>query len=138
MSKFKVGDRVRFKNDCYDYGGDDTCASKGDHGSVVAVDDEDITIKLDAPSYITTEPSNLDIVEPTDRKTAFLAELKELLIRHNAMIEITEDFPDCAYIKFHVGEESISFEDIGLTEIGGDRLEVITPDNIMGYDKEGV
>lgn len=69
-------------------------------------------------------------------KTAFLEELRELMIRHNASIEITEDFPDCSYIKFNIGNESVSYEDIGLTEVGGVKREIITADNVMSYDKE--
>lgn len=135
MSKFKVGDRVLVK-DGFDFGQNASLGCKlfcmlphtiesiennmaflttigdfaGSHRPVMAYIPLESLIPCDAP------------IEPTDSKTAFLAELKELLVRHNAAM-----FPyDMHKCLIKLGEDFYDF------------TKEITAENIMGYDKEEV
>lgn len=76
----------------------------------------------------------MELIEPLDRKTAFLRELQALLRRHNAFFSVDAEGARC--------EDDV--KKVGLTIfIGDERMTrdvtedcVIEADNIMDFDKE--
>lgn len=158
MSKFKVGDRVRV-NDDFDFGEDASLGCKlfcilphpieaidngraflttigdfaGDHRPVMAY------VPLEALILCSEQTEHTELTEqtePTDRKTAFLEELRALLSKYDAMINVTwneyfdmEGTP-CIDVDFVIGHSTITIEDA--------LDKSITADNIMDYDKERV
>lgn len=119
-SKFKVGDRVRLKT----------------NGNIVRVD----LIKDGWIAYIEdrriTGTCRMEEAEPIDSKTAFLSELKGLLAKYDAVINVSwNDYFDTAEapridmaVQFKGSNRGISFDDV----LGCS----ITADSIMDYDKE--
>lgn len=111
-NKFKVGDRVRIIGD----------STKTEH-----------TIKKITEGYYWLETDAfiggiwLEKIEPTDPKTAFLSELKELLEKYDAGIYVDFNQSDEIYTTtIAVGEDSVKYN----------YTDGIDCDNIMDYDKK--
>lgn len=88
MSKFNVGDRVRFNDRCANYDSE-VIVGSGDMGTITDISVGGyVTIELDSPEYITVQERDIQIVEPYNRKNAFLLELKELMSKYHAHFEV--------------------------------------------------
>lgn len=120
MSEIKVGDFIRIK---------------GVKSIVKVIDVCSGRYAVDGMQFYTIFCDS-DGLERLDPKTAFLAELKALLEKYDAKIELAEDEPECPYIKFYIGEEFVSYESLEPVRVGDYPELLITPDNIMDYDKE--
>lgn len=135
MSKFKVGDRVRFKEPTF--GDAEIRVETGDYGIVTKVSEYFVSVKPKLqhdPSILVVAPDGIEIAEPTDRKAAFLEELRALLGKYDAMINVnwneyfdTEGVP-CIDVDFVIGHSIMTIEDA----LG----KSITADNLMDYDEE--
>lgn len=117
--KFKVGDRVRYKN--------------RDAISKVVIA-KDGWVAIDTP-VMTAESCPVEDVEKIDTKDAFLFELQALLRKYDAEIEayIGEDdetYKDKAYMCIQVGSDMAYYEGEDLMNFN------LSADNIMDYDKE--
>ncbi len=127
MSKFKVGDKVRYKrNESLWY--NDTIRD-GAEGEVVGrglLDNEVLVCFPNAASNIPI--GNLELVSPTDPKREFLERLQSLLLEFDARIYDHDNFR--LYIDFGIHGEG--FGRIVYSDTEGE----ITADNIMDFDKE--
>lgn len=114
--KFNVGDRVRLK----------------ENGAIV-------TVVIAKDGWIAYDENRriggacpMEDVEPIDRKTGFLTRLSELMREFDvSFIAHKTDMPISAYFK----DDEIPFVRLGKENNKGCGV-VITPDNLMDYDKE--
>lgn len=128
-NEFKQGDRVRFTGD-YDHYVESTL-EKGDEYAVTYVDSVgncDLSVPCTAYSI---NAEDLELVEPLDRRTAFLSELSELLRKYDAEIHDGEMY----YISIDIDANSENKQEINynLSEMDKWWLDA---DNIMDFDKE--
>ena len=125
--EIKVGDRVRFKKFCINYD-DEVRVAEGDYGEVVSVDKDRICVDLDEPQSISVWVTDVELAEPIGPKTAFLAELSELLRKYDASVraEIIGFRGLLPTMGFIIGNELFYFPEQG----------EITADNVLNYDKE--
>lgn len=123
--KFKVGDRVRYT--CEEGPWLERQLYEGDEGVIVGKaydDDEAMCVRFNVNEDICID--ELEIVDSTDDKDAFLKELQALLDKYNASIYADFDQSDEVYTTtIAVGEDSVKY----LYTCG------IDSDNIMDYDK---
>lgn len=121
--KFKKGDRVRFIGDCVYQG--------VSYDEFIVTEDSDDK-RTDVERYVYEElcfgNDELELVESFDPKTAFLQDLKELLIKYDAQIRDYEEY--CVEIR--IGDEWLSW--YNKEKISG-QSEGISPSNIFDYDK---
>jgi hypothetical protein len=127
--KFKVGDRVRFKRFCINCD-EDVRVAEGDYGTVVSVGDpriknsNDIGVELDVPQYISVYSKDVELAEPTDPRTAFLQELKELLAKYNADIWADGGWDGCClHLELDNGREKYNVKGGNLTHNEPIKLE---------------
>lgn len=113
--KFKVGDRVRYINPIPHYLED--YIERGDECIVSEITDCGYYVTKKCES-LTVESDELELIEPTDPRTAFLQNLKSVLEKHNATI-----FGLDLWAKIN-----------GATYDFGD-TEYLSADNIIGYEK---
>lgn len=127
MSKFKVGDKVTLKK-AVDVHIDDglTQIVPGEIGHIDWTDGNEMDVYFGDYVKLELYASQVKLAEPTDHKTAFLAELKELLVRYNASIQ-----QDHGCFVVLINDKYVH------TIEGGDEY-ILTADNVMGYDKEEV
>ena len=124
--KINKGDRVRFIGD-YDYYVEDVL-KKGAEYTVVDADMCDCDLAVQCTAY-SVSGEDLELVEPYDRRTAFLTRLQSLLREFDAEIV------------FHCDnkQETIATSIIvGKSESRRNEVYGVTADNIMDFDKEGV
>lgn len=119
--KFKVGYRVRYINPIPHYLED--YIERGDECIVPEVTDCGYYVTKTCES-LTIESDELEHIEPTDPRTAFLRELKELLSKYNATIFNATIFG--LEIWASINGEQCVFEN----------AEHLDSDNIMDYEKE--
>lgn len=96
--KFNIGDRVRFKGDYLQYVED--AVSNGREYLITDVGYDSSEVTLHCPVFIDND--DLVLVEPVDRKTAFLSELKGLLEKYGACIYDDEQYK--LIIEFNDGD----------------------------------
>lgn len=126
-SKFKIGDKVRFNSEWGSYRFEDSLTK----GEVVEVSDitdcGSIYVKKYVEAHVTDD--EIELVEQ-DKKTAFLTELKELLIKYDAEIfAYQSDFEEVT-LALNIGDDAIEYG------YGKDDNSIkITPSNIFDYDK---
>lgn len=123
-NKFKVGDRVRVV--ATEPIHQNAWIDPDEKGVVVEIDNNRnnpiVRVRMDVPASIAPfVKSQLELIEPTDPRTAFLKELKELLAKYNAKIYSTEF---SAYMSADVNGEGVYFLNSELTA-----------DNIMDYEE---
>lgn len=129
-NEIKIGDRVRFTGDYTHYA--ESALEKGEVYTVVHADrigGYDLAVQCTAYSV---EAEDLEVVEPLDRRSAFLTCLQSLLKEFDAHIE-----PCGCEI------EGLSFvlkdnEEIYYKMDDFSPMRNLTADNIMDFDKEGV
>lgn len=114
--KFKVGDRVRITHDGWD--DNDTPVACGTVGVVADIIGNSVTIKTDRPLTYSVDIDEVELVSPTEPRTAFLQELKGLLSKYNATIFGLEMWAS-------INGEQCVFEN----------AEYLDSDNIMDYEK---
>lgn len=124
---FKVGDFVRMVKDPL-YKLEDTWVEKGDIGIVTGLEDSNVfCVDFRTTVQESIFPSNYNLIERIDPKTAFLAELKDLLDRYNASIYVDFDQSDEIYnTTIAVGEDSVKYS----------YAYGIDTDNVLNYDKK--
>lgn len=132
-NEFKVGDRVRIAVD--ELHGYRIIFEKGDAGVVTGIAENGyVGVSFDGPlvGCAFMDCKYLEADKAYDPKTAFLSELKGLLGRYNAhLIAHKSDVPISVYLD---GVERPCAV-IG-KEVNKGCGVVITPDNIMDYDKK--
>lgn len=127
--KFKVGDRVTLQRavDVHIDGGL-TQICPGEVGIIDWTNGEDMEVYFGDYVKLELHASQVERVEPTDPRAAFLKELKELMTRHDARI-----FPINGLIAngigFVVGSDDIYYN------LNKMHCKFITSDNIMDYEK---
>ncbi len=119
QTKFKVGDRVRAKNPNwelhFDCGNDFGILTHTDVGIVKGqshLGDDFIEVAF-CDGWVCEDftEDELELVESYDPKTAFLTELKELLIKHNADIWVDSIGFDDNFLRIDInGAEKQSFK----------------------------
>ena len=130
--KINKGDRVRFVGD-YDHYVESTL-EKGEEYAVTYVDSVGNCDLLVPCTAYSISGEDLELVEPYDRKTAFLRELQALFRKHDvSLIAHKTDMPISVY--FNDNEDDIPSATIG-KEINKGCGVIITADNIMDFDKE--
>ena len=117
---FKVGDKVRIK--------DSPLVSPDYVGRICEI------ASVTAGAHITFKdcdsiwnPDVLELVEPYDRRTAFLTRLQSLLREFDAEIEINPYYETAACLSLWLNKEC-AFKN--------KEARMITADNIMSFDKE--
>jgi len=124
MSKFKVGDKVRYTDSegpWVDYQ-----VTKGCEGVVTGrTDDGDIEVNFGGYAEVFEE--NLELVTPADPKREFLQRLQALL----------RDFDARIYSDFDQSDEINTMTImVGNDEFRYTYVDFITADNVMDFDKE--
>lgn len=131
--KFNIGDRVRLNSETTQ--GLGYCDFRDKDAVIINawphIDLYEISIG-DKPISTGVKSNDLVMVEPYDPKTAFLSDLAAVLRKHNAVIigGGYDGYGD--YLQVRLGNESPF-------DVGEDNQYdgvVLTPDNIMDYDKE--
>lgn len=132
-SQFKIGDRVRFVEDCND---DLVYADEGDCGTVIETEGHSgIVVELDAHERISVfEDDCIEILEYPNPKTAFLSELKGLLEKYGYSISSGINFGESDTYKAFGGMGFISSDESQDIDYNP-RYGCITHDNIMDYEK---
>ena len=131
---FKVGDKVATTKP-YDIAinGNTTTIPIGEEGVVEDIDGEELLV--DFPEYycaLTLMASDVEPIQPLDRRTAFLTRLQSLLREFDAsFVAHKTDMPISVYFE---GNEAPSAS-IG-KEINKGCGVVVTADNIMDFDKD--
>lgn len=113
VKKFKVGNRVRFIGDYTHYV--EEALKNGEIYTISNIDDWGVELSVPMESHVDTE--YLELAEPTDPRTAFLQELRELLSKYNATIFGLEMWAS-------INGEQCVFEN----------AEYLDSDNIMDYE----
>lgn len=131
---FNIGGRVRFIRD---YDNEFVYVDKGDCGTIESVDDNlGIRITLDSPEFINIfDTDYIELITPTDPKTAFLSELKGLLERYGYSISSGINFGESDTYKAFGGMGFISSDESRDIDYNP-KYGCITPNNIMDYEKE--
>ena len=139
---FKVGDKVT-ANQYYDIdiNGYSTTIPIGEEGVIEDVDYDELYVSFSGYGVFLTLPaSDVEPIQPLDRRTAFLTRLQSLLREFDAEICYREG--DCElHIDLGDGNRfdriSYPFEypDYDINDVG--RLN-LTADNIMDFEEEGV
>ena len=129
--KINKGDRVRFVGD-YDHYVEDVL-KKGAEYTVVDADMCGCDLAVQCTAY-SISGEDLELVEPYDRRTAFLTRLQSLLKEHNATIQAYMSGVDTAGLCIYFADENVEEADYKQN----DTICEITADNIMDFDKEGV
>lgn len=131
---FNIGDRVRFKGDYLQYVED--AVSNGGEYLITDVGHDSSEVTLHCPVFIDND--DLELVEPCDPTTAFLSELRGLLEKYDACINVgwndgwqsdDREYPliDMC-IQLGNNPYAIAFDDV--------LNKSLTADTIMDYDKE--
>lgn len=146
MSRFKVGDKVRYKSSESQWYND--TIRDGAEGEVVGrglLDNEVLVCFPKAASNIPID--NLELLAPADKKREFLERLQSLMREFDAKINIGVDVEskiwNCGVI-FDLGNDRIFFPVFFLEEEYDPAIAAkrpftnypITADNIMDFDKE--
>lgn len=129
--KFKKGDKVRVTiskwERHFDCGNDIGALTNDDIGIVIGQSyDADFIEVSFFNGFVCLDftEDELELIEPYDPKTAFLSELKELLEKYNAKIDVRLDYSASEIAVVMIGNEIVADG------------RPITADNIMDYDKE--
>ena len=124
---FKVGDKVRIK--------DSPLVSPDYVGRICEI------ASVTAGAHITFKdcdsiwnPDVLELVEPYDRRTAFLTRLQSLLREFDATIQAYMSVVDTAGLCIYFADKDVAEADYDQNNI----ICEITADNIMDFNKEGV
>ncbi len=128
--KIKVGDRVRYIHPIPHYLRD--YIGQGDECIVSEVTDCGYYVIKTCES-LTIESDELELIEPTDPRTAFLQELKELLTKYNVEIGggcLGWDNED-PFVSFDSKDFNLTYCD----DYCGKFKFPLTPDNIMDYEE---
>ena len=131
-NEIKIGDRVRFTGDYTHYA--ESALEKGEVYTVVHADrigGSDLAVQCTAYSV---EAEDLEVVEPLDRRMAFLTRLQSLLKEYNATIQAYMSDVDTTRLCIYFADEDVAEADYKQN----DTICEITADNIMDFDKEGV
>ena len=137
--KFKKGDRVRFIGECEEQG-----VSYNEFTLIEDSDDKHTVVVQYCKEELCFDNDELELVEPFDKKTSFLTELKELLTRYDADITMGFCAKDrVAGVIFEVDNQQLYYpakieEEDPDPSIIYQRLKTnypITPSNIFDYDK---
>lgn len=129
-NEFKIGDRVRFTGDYHHYA--ESTLEVGKEYTVVSADEYGCDLSVQCTAY-SVDAEDLELVEPLDRKTAFLRELQALMRKYDA--EICGGLSD-------ISEEDVVFilvdnkDKVKYLNGTSDTYAHITADNIMDFDKE--
>ena len=131
---FNIGDKVT-ANQYYDIdiNGYSTTIPTGEIGLIEDIDDDELYVSFSRYGVFLTLPaSDVEPIQPLDRRTAFLTRLQSLLREFDASIE-----PCGCEI------EGLSFvlkdnEEIYYKMDDFSPMRNLTADNIMDFDKEGV
>ena len=126
---FKVGDKVATTKP-YDIAinGNTTTMPIGEVGVIENIDGEKLLV--DFPEYycaLTLMASDVEPIQPLDRRTAFLTRLQSLLREFDATIEINPYYETAACLSLWLNKEC-AFKN--------KEARMITADNIMDFDKE--
>ena len=126
---FKVGDKVVTKQYYdIDVNGYSTTIPIGEEGVIEDVDDDELYVSFSGYGVFLTLPaSDVEPIQPFDRKTAFLRELQALLRKYDARIHDHDYYR--LYIDLGIHEDINPLDCIVFTDI-------VTADNIMDFDKE--
>lgn len=136
QNEFKQGDKVATKK-CYDISiyGCSTTIPIGEEGEIEDIYGDELYVYFSGYSvYLTIPVSDVELIQPLDRKTAFLTELRELMRRYNAFFSVDAEGARCeddvkkVELTIFIGEERMTRD---VTEDC-----VIEADNIMDFDKE--
>lgn len=123
--KFKVGDKVRYINPIPHYLED--YIERGDECILSEITDCGYYVTKTCES-LTIESDELELIESTDPRTAFLQELKELLTKYDARIVSGAKYEDTCWVEAYIGSELVASSE-------GKSVD-FTADNIMNDDKE--
>lgn len=121
--KIKVGDRVRFIGDYTHYV--EEALKNGEVYTISNIDDWGVELSVPMESHVDAE--YLELVEPTDPRTAFLRELKELLRKYDASIASAAVYADDYWVEAYMGNNLVASTE-------GKSVD-FTSDNIMDYEK---
>lgn len=125
--KIKVGDRVRITSFCVKY------EIEPIYGTVVSIEDYGIGVELDTPELLYLYARDIEVVPPIDPRTAFLQDLKRVLERHNAGIDVDFDDYGGKTLYFNVGGSEIELYRINSAD--ANIAFPITADNITNRIK---
>lgn len=128
-NEIKTGDIVRFTGDYHHYA--ESALEVGKEYTVVSADEYGCDLSVQCTAY-SVDSEDLELVEPLDRKPAFLTELRELLKSHNATIQSYMSGVDAVGLCIYFGDENI--EEVDYQH--NDTICEIDADNIMDFDKE--
>lgn len=129
-NEIKTGDIVRYIGDDNDLGYDLPLCNGADY-VVAKVNDSEVD--LETPYIFPgVDIKDLELIEPLDRKTAFLTELQALLRKYDAKIESCAEGTEDSWIDIYFGDECVICFDRNPQTC----CATITADNIMDFDKE--
>ena len=131
---FNIGDKVT-ANQYYDIdiNGYSTTIPTGEIGLIEDIDDDELYVSFSRYGVFLTLPaSDVEPIQPLDRRTAFLTRLQSLLREFDAHIEPCGCEIEGLSIVLKDNEEIYyKMDDFS-------PMRNITADNIMDFDKEGV
>lgn len=127
-NEFKQGDKVATTK-CYDIAinGYSTTIPIGEVGVIEDIDDDELYVYIsEYHVYLTLPISEVEPIQPLDRRTAFLTRLQSLLREFDAAIEPEySSYSEVGIVSIIVGSECVV-----------ESYDTITADNIMDFDKE--
>lgn len=131
-NEFKQGDKVATAK-CYDISinGCSTTIPIGEEGEIEDIDGDELYVYFSGYSvYLTIPVSDVELIQPLDRKTAFLTELQALLRKYDARIYDG----DLYAIHIEIGYHSAKSERADYLFYQSDNGE-INANNIMEFKK---
>lgn len=130
-NEFKQGDKVATTK-CYDIAinGYSTTIPIGEVGVIEDMNDNELYVYFSGYCvYLTLPISEVEPIQPLDRRTAFLAELQALLRKYDAEIEVEQTGYDSI-------PNIVLYADGGKGSAYYSARAGLTADNIMDFDKE--
>lgn len=133
-NEIKIGDKITTtKNYDIDINGYSTTIPTGEIGLIEDIDDDELYVSFSGYGVFLTLPaSDVEPIQPLDRRTAFLTRLQSLLREFDASIGyfIGDDdkYGWCDYPTLKIGDEVIKYP--------AGEIDEINADNIMDFDKE--
>ncbi len=128
MSRFKVGDKVRYISGDSQWNDSDNEVAYGMEGIVSGINDDgevEVSFVCRFCDYI--DPENLELVAPTDKKREFLERLQSLMRDYDVHINSYFDQSDeINTMTLVIGTETVCYS----------YTDNLTADNIMDFDKE--